>query len=59
MEKQVWRIDREGWQVGITSAGDLYVGTGDENEYYKDTPENRKFVVDYWKANSFAREVKI
>lgn len=57
--KEVWHIDREGFAVGITKAGDIFVGHGGlDNYYYKDTPENRKKAETYWQSSSFAREIK-
>lgn len=58
--KEVWRIDREGFAVGISIAGDIFVGTGElgDTNYYKDTPENRKKAETYWQVSSFAREIK-
>lgn len=54
---EVWHEDAEGFFVGLTSAGDIVVGDGRVNEFYKDTPENRKKAVENWKANSFAKEI--
>ena len=60
-KEEIFAEDKEGWAWGRTEAGDLWVGSKNEplaKKYYKDTPENRKFVEDYWKSQSFAPEVK-
>lgn len=59
MTKTIWHIDREGWECGIIEeTGELFIGTDREMEYRKDTEENRKRLVEEWKANSFSKEVK-
>ena len=50
MEYTVWK-ERKGYKVGITSAGDLFIGYDWNYEYYKDTPENRERVLNEWEFN--------
>lgn len=58
LKHEVWHEDKEGWSVGLTSAGDIYVGDGQlDSQFYKDTPENRERAIAEWKANSFSKEI--
>lgn len=50
MEYTVWK-ERKGYKVGITSAGDLFIGYDHNYEFYKDSPENREFVLSQWEFN--------
>lgn len=59
LKDQVWHEDMEGFSVGLTSQGDIYVGSNPLTaDFYKNTPENKERAISYWKANSFAREKK-
>lgn len=69
MTLQVHKIDREGWAVFTGECGGLCIGNlrKVDGEYQVgyiwstcvDTPANRDKAISVWKANSFAREVKV
>lgn len=60
LKHDVWHEDKEGWSVGLTSQGDIYVGSNPLTaEYFKNTEENKARALDYWKANSQSREIKL
>lgn len=54
IQEEIFGQGKDGWSWGRTEQGDLFVGTDRARDYYADTPENRAFVEDYWKANNFA-----
>lgn len=59
---KIYRQDRERWAFGKYITGDLFVGNLMDlahATWYKDTEENRKKAEEYWKFNSFSREVKV
>lgn len=59
MRYEVWKT-RKGYAVGKTSVGDLFLGYVRESngeqytsgvEFFKDTEDNRKFVMGMWELN--------
>ena len=58
MKAEIWHEDTSGWSVGKTSVGDIYLGTEHNADFFKDTPENRKYALEQWKVHSHNKEVK-
>ena len=69
--KRVLKLNREGWAIfkGVADDNELLIGyvREDDGQYQiesiwttcLDTPANRAKYESVWKANSFAREVKV
>ena len=50
LTEEVWK-SKNGYMLGRTSAGDLFIGYEHAPEFYKDTEENRKRLMDEWNFN--------
>lgn len=59
--KEVWRADKEGYAVGLTKAGDIFVGKPMEGwgsvNYFQNTPENRKMAESWFESGMMAKEI--